>query len=98
MRRTKSKSTAPSLQSVTRAPLNVDPEDWLLRRAFTAWFKAGGPYTDQPSNMSTVEAHASHWYVVLRNVRGTMAVYRVKNDGMLKRLRRWPSSIEGGAR
>jgi hypothetical protein len=29
----------------------------------------------------------------LRNVRGIMAVYRVRNDGALKRLKRWPEGL-----
>jgi hypothetical protein len=33
-------------------------------------------------------------YVVLRNVRGTLAVYRVRNDQMLKRLKRWPDALD----
>ena len=65
--------------------------DDLLRRAFAAWFRTGG--MDQPANTSGVEAHEGHQYVVLRNVRGTLAVYRVKNDGMLRRMRRWPSAL-----
>jgi hypothetical protein len=68
-------------------------EDDLLRRAFAAWFRGGG--TDQPSNSSAVEKHNRKEYVVLRNANGLLAVYRVRNDDMLKRLRRWPSSISG---
>jgi len=30
-------------------------------------------------------------YVVLNNVKGVLAVYRIKNDGM---LRRWPPEVE----
>lgn len=64
----------------------------LVRRAFAAWFRTGG--TDQPANTSSVEAHEGHEYVVLRNAGGTLAVYRVKNDGVLRRLRRWPSALD----
>jgi len=32
-------------------------------------------------------------YVVLRNVRGVMAVYRLRDDGVLTRLKRWPSEL-----
>jgi hypothetical protein len=42
-----------------------------------------------------IEAHEGHKYVVLRNVRGALAVYRVRNDGMLKRMKRWPVAIDG---
>jgi hypothetical protein len=73
-----------------------NPDD-LLRRAFRAWF-SGNDYPDQPRNTSAVERHGSHLYVVLRGGRGPsdepMAVYRVKNDGVLRRLRRWPKDIE----
>jgi hypothetical protein len=31
---------------------------------------------------------------VLRNVNGVLAVYRIRNDGMLKRVRRWPQAVE----
>lgn len=64
----------------------------LVRRAFAAWFRSGG--TDQPANHSDVTEHNGHDYVVLRNVNGILAVYRVRNDGMLKRLRRWPTELE----
>jgi hypothetical protein len=37
-------------------------------------------------------------YVVLRNARGLLAVYRVRNDGMLKGLKRWPAEIDGQGR
>jgi hypothetical protein len=30
---------------------------------------------------------------VLRNLRGMMAVYRVRNNDTLRRLRRWPKDI-----
>jgi hypothetical protein len=68
----------------------------LLRRALAAWFRAGN--VDQPCSCSDVEVHARRRYVVLRGGRGPtdlpMAVYRVKNDGNLRRLRRWPTTIE----
>jgi hypothetical protein len=64
----------------------------LLRRAFAAWFRSGGQ--DQPSNSSGTVRHKGHQYVVLRHVRGVLAVYRIRNDGMLKRLRRWPAEID----
>ena len=35
-----------------------------------------------------------HIYVVLTNAREVVAVYRVKNDGALRRLRRWPRELE----
>jgi hypothetical protein len=48
----------------------------------------------QPSNSSCVEQIAGKQYVVLRNVNGVLAVYRVRNDGVLKRLKRWPAGVD----
>src|SRR4029077_11243262 len=57
--------------------------DDLVKRAFAAWFRSGG--TDQPSSAAGgIEEHNGKEYVVLRNVRGVMKVYRVRPDGMLK--------------
>lgn len=59
----------------------------VTRRAFAAYFRSGG--IDQPAKSSGVVEHNGKAYVVLENVNGILAVYRVRNDGMLKRLRRW---------
>jgi hypothetical protein len=64
----------------------------LERRAKAAWFRSGGEA--EPGAESGVVAHGGLTYVVLRNVSGILAVYRVKNDGLLRRLRRWPASLE----
>jgi hypothetical protein len=32
--------------------------------------------------------------VVLRNVCSILAVYRVRNNGMLRAMKRWPAEIE----
>jgi hypothetical protein len=66
----------------------------VTRRAFAAYFRSGG--IDQPANSSGVVEHNGKAYVVLENVNGILAVYRVRNDGMLKRLRRWPSDLGAG--
>lgn len=64
----------------------------LVRRAFAAWFRSGG--TDQPAKTSDLVELGGLGYVVLRSVRGPLAVYRVRNDGMLKRLKRWPEDLQ----
>ena len=81
------KKAAPSL-----ARLGFESEENILRRALAAWFRSGA--MDTPANDSSVEVHDGHWYAVLRNINGILAVYRVKNDGHLRRLRRPPASIE----
>ena len=74
----------------------MDDQD-LIRRAFAAYFRSGGgDQLMQPSRDSGVEkaANGKH-YVVLHNQRGTLAVYRIRNDGMLKGLKRWPADLDG---
>ncbi|MDE2081092.1 MAG: hypothetical protein KGI90_07060 [Burkholderiales bacterium] len=71
--------------------------DDLLRRAFAAYFRSAageGGVPLQPSKSSSVETIDGLDYVVLRNVKGPLAVYRVRNDGMLKGLKRWPAAIQ----
>jgi len=76
---------------VTMTTINDD----LTRRAYAAWFRSGA--IDPPSDTSGLVEHDGHRYVVLRNVRGVLAVYRVRNDGVLKRLRRWPDALGAAA-
>jgi hypothetical protein len=67
----------------------------LLNRALAAYFKASSEGLPiQPSNESGVEDVEGKKYVVLRNVNGLLKVYRVRNDGVLKGLKRWPAEIQ----
>jgi hypothetical protein len=68
-------------------------DEALVRRAFAAWFRSGGE--DQPSNTSRVRTVKGKHYVVLTGGHGVgpLAVYRVRPDGILKRLRRWPEKL-----
>jgi len=72
-----------------RTPVG-DPVD----RAFAAYFRVGGAGADQPANYSGLVEHDALSYVVLRNVNGILAVYRVLPHGPLKRLKRWPVALE----
>src|ERR1700730_9803352 len=67
------------------------PDQDLKRRAFAAWSRSGG--TDQPTEPDHLQDEEGHAYVVLHNVGGILAVYRVKNDGALRALRRYPKSL-----
>jgi hypothetical protein len=74
-------------------PLEMDD---LVRRAMAAYFRTGardGVVLDQPGTGSAI----THWqgkrYVVLANSIRTLAVYRVRTSGQLKRLRRWPAQV-----
>jgi len=64
-------------------------------RALAAYFRypsKAGEILQQPSRPLVVK-HEGKEYVVLSSVRGTLAVYRVKPDGFLKRLDRWPKEV-----
>lgn len=70
----------------------------LINRAFAAYFRAaareGYDAVDQPANTSALLDREGKQYVVLHNIRGILAVYRVRNDGVLKGLKRWPKDLE----
>ena len=71
---------------------SMDDED-LTRRALAAYFRSGG--TAQPGrSQSGVRRYRRLVYVILRTGRDVLAVYRVRNDGMLRRMKRWPEELE----
>ncbi|AXE23516.1 hypothetical protein C0216_08615 [Streptomyces globosus] len=59
-------------------------------RALAAYFRSGADA--QPTDPEVTE-HDGRTYVVLSNVNGTLAVYRERTDGVLKRLKRWPAEV-----
>jgi hypothetical protein len=67
-------------------------------RAMAAYFrycKKENYIPDQPSGSSSGECTVQgREYVRLANVRGLLAVYRIKPDGLLRRLKRWPKELE----
>jgi hypothetical protein len=69
-------------------------DDDLRSRAYAAYFRSGA-VTIPAAAGSGVEEWQDKLYVVLRNVDGVLAVYRVRTSGALKRLRRWPKAVEG---
>lgn len=71
--------------------LGLDDHDYI-RRATAAYYRAGG--MDNPGQ-SEVRKHKGVFYVVL----GIMAdkpaaVYRIRRDDVLKRLKRWPVGVQ----
>jgi len=68
-------------------------KDNLMRRAMAAYYRGADSGVMQPSKSSGVESVDGKHYVVLRNVNGLLAVYRVRNDGVLKGLKRWPAEL-----
>jgi hypothetical protein len=80
--------------TTTRRRVLFDDDD-VTWRAFAAYFRGASAFgiVDQPASDSGVRKVNGKFYVVLHNVRGVLAVYRVRNDGMLKRLKRYPAAL-----
>jgi hypothetical protein len=78
-------------------PKGASADEYLARamRAYFARLDEGAPAGGQP-NMSDsyVDFIDGLPHVVLAAPVGVRAVYRIRNDGQLKRLKRWPSSLE----
>jgi hypothetical protein len=71
-------------------------KDALTRRATAAYLRSerdGMPIVGQPHGGSGVVERDGRAYVLLHNAVGTLAVYRVRNSGQLRRLRRWPAEV-----
>jgi hypothetical protein len=68
-----------------------------VTRAFAAYFRMcsrEGFIPDQPANTSGIAEYTGKSYVVLHNVNGILAVYRILNNGALKALKRWPAALQ----
>ena len=68
----------------------------LLRRATAAYYRSekAGLATSPDEIRRYVTEHEGKRYVVLANSQRVLAVYRVRTDGILKGLRRWPAGVE----
>lgn len=75
---------------------NLGGEHDEVRRAFAAWFRSAGreAVPEQPLPTSAMYEHAGKRYVRLEGTNGTLVIYRVRNDKMLKRMRRWPKALD----
>ncbi len=73
------------------------PKGTPLDRAIAAYWRTaalGGVEQPQPSaSRSDVVELGGKEYVVLRNAKDVLAVYRVRTSGVLKRLARWPKEL-----
>ena len=72
-----------------------------LPRAFAAWFRgsttgATPAYPSESTSRDDIIVQGKH-YVVLANSYQVLGVYRIKNDGLLRRLKRWPKAVEQAA-
>ena len=68
----------------------------LLSRAYAAYFRSGA--VDLPSNGSDEIVFGGKTYVVLRNVHGILAIYRLLKCGQLRRLRCYPAGLDRAVR
>jgi hypothetical protein len=74
-----------------------DHHEPLIERAFAAYFalaaREGVTSPAMPSGSSHLCEPDGRRYVILRNVGGVLAVYRVRSSGLLRRLRRYPPEL-----
>lgn len=70
-----------------------------LERAFRAYLAANGSAAELPAaDLSGEERLNGLKYVVLRNERRVLAVYRKRSDtGALRRMKRWPIALGSAA-
>src|SRR5512143_2714477 len=66
------------------------------QRAYAAYFRfaKGHPVDQLAGALSGMAKYKGLEYVVLRDGSRTLAVYRIKNDGHLHRLKRWPAALD----
>lgn len=77
--------------------MSTDDQD-LIRRALAGYFRAGDDAPPVPERCTIETAQSANAdevgrYVCLRDYESLLAVFRVRHDGMLKRLKRWPRSL-----
>jgi hypothetical protein len=66
-----------------------------IERAHRAYQRGARPgeVLDQPTANGDLVSYRGRSYVVLSNSYRTLAVYRIRGDGRLRRLRRWPKAV-----
>ncbi len=68
-------------------------DDDAMNRAERAYFRRYGRQADIPANYSGVEHYRGRDYAVLRNGRGTLAVYLV-GPHRIRQLDEWPRALD----
>jgi hypothetical protein len=75
----------------------TDPSP-ILERAWRAYQITDGARAEQPvMHRSGEYVIAGLHYIALRSETATLAVYRLKNSGALRRLKSWPLALGCGA-
>jgi hypothetical protein len=81
----------------TRTLAYATDNEPLINRAMSAWWRAGhresGVAPPIPANDSYLCELDGRQYVVLHNINGVLAVYRVHNNGQLRLMRRPPRQL-----
>jgi hypothetical protein len=83
---------------------NVDPEKSMniedpVDRAFRAYARQcerENAIYQQPAHYSGIRQHGGRRYVVLENMHGVLAVYRVMPSGRIRQLDDWPAALASG--
>lgn len=65
----------------------------ITERAFRAYFRSAGDHAAQPSKDADFFTVKDKEYVVLSNIRGILACYRIRPNGTLRRLARYPREV-----
>lgn len=65
----------------------------IIERAWRAYLVSDGLGAERPNSCSSIEIIDGLKYVVLRNGRAVLAVYRLTNRGKLRRMKRWPLAL-----
>lgn len=74
-----------------------DLPERIKARAVAAYYtrnrQGGWPLYHSDRFTDLEEGQNGHPYVAIRNTSETLAVYRYRNNGVLRRLRRWPKDL-----
>jgi hypothetical protein len=73
----------------------------VVERAFAAWFRGSktGLTPQYPSHDTSAEVTLPNGkrYVLMANGYRVLGCYRVRTNGLLRRLKRWPKAVEKAA-
>lgn len=72
--------------------MNLAGQPQLVSRAMAAWFRSPSKRLVDPDGWN-IKDISGRLYVSLHSGLSTLAVYRVRTDGILKRLKRWPIGV-----
>lgn len=77
-------------RDIVEDPLGLPPSP--VTRALAAYYRDARGIAGIPCHAYAMPLEG-RWYVVLSTDERTLAVYRITNQGQLRRLRRWPAEL-----